>query len=128
MLLGWWGLLSLLIVLPFIGWKDRHKGPFFLPTKGTTDWEGGMSFSEKFPISSKLFQDLLVNISKNLHTEENLKLQLSEILRVLKDEGYAENPDSSKDVLIGFLNQFSALFPNWQSEYKKIFESIKMHF
>ncbi|MBR10558.1 MAG: hypothetical protein CMP48_23105 [Rickettsiales bacterium] len=28
---GWWGLLSLIIALPFIGWKDRHKGPF--PTR-----------------------------------------------------------------------------------------------
>ncbi len=25
---GWYGLLSLVFVLPFIGWNDRHKGPF----------------------------------------------------------------------------------------------------
>lgn len=31
LLFGWWGLLSLVIALPFIGWKDRHKGPF--PTR-----------------------------------------------------------------------------------------------
>lgn len=28
---GWWGLLVLIVVLPFIGWQDRHKGPF--PTR-----------------------------------------------------------------------------------------------
>jgi len=31
LIFGWWGLLSLIFALPFIGWKDRHKGPF--PTR-----------------------------------------------------------------------------------------------
>ena len=125
---GWWGLLSLLFVFPFIGWKDRLKGPFFVQSKGTTDWEGGMNFNEKYPISSRLFQDLLVKISKNLYTKDSLRLELNEILQTLKDEDYADHSDSNKDVLIGFLNKFSALFPNWKLEYQIIFKTIKAHF
>lgn len=28
LIFGWWGLFSLFFALPFIGWKDRFKGPF----------------------------------------------------------------------------------------------------
>lgn len=27
LIFGWWGLFSLIFALPFIGWKDRFKGP-----------------------------------------------------------------------------------------------------
>ncbi len=51
----WWGLLSLVFVLQFIGWKDRHKGPFYTPSEGVTDWDKGMEFQNTYPESSRKF-------------------------------------------------------------------------
>jgi hypothetical protein len=122
---GWWGLLSILIALPFVGWKDRHKGPFFTPKNGVSDFDGGTAFHLKYPISSRSLQDLLVDLSKGTMTEERLLIVLGALLDRLKQEGYGDTNDSDQDLLMGFLNQFSSFFPNWKAEYTFIAKSIR---
>ena len=125
---GFLGLLSIFIVLPAIGWSDRHKGPYFVPTEGTTDYTGGIDFIQKFPSSGRMMQDLLVKISKGQANEIELKNELGTLLNSLKIEKYNTKYDTDNAVLMGFVNQFSSYFPNWKPEYQMICRVIGEHF
>lgn len=123
--LKWWGLLSLIVLLPFIGWNDKHKGPFLYTRKGVTDFRKSDILFEKYPESHRLLQDLLVKISKqskpyNIDIQQDLEL----LLKKLKLEEY-EQESSNTEILIGFLNEFADAFPNWVPEYKYIHSFIK---
>ena len=123
--LKWWGLLSLIVLLPFIGWNDKHKGPFLYTRKGVTDFRKSDILFEKYPESHRLLQDLLVKISKqskpyNIDIQQDLEF----LFKKLKLERY-EQESSSNEILIGFLNEFADAFPNWVPEYKYIHSFIK---
>ena len=121
---GWWGFLSLLIILPMIGWEDRHKGPLFIPTDGISDYEAGNELHLRFPKSSRLMQDILVDLAKERISNDKLSAEVENMLHLLKGERYGEDGDSDQELLIGFLNQFSANFPNWQNEYRLIHKTM----
>ena len=121
----WWGLLSLIIVFPLMGWDDRHKGPFLMEREGTTDWSKAESLLSKYPRSGKLLQDYIVEIDKNIISKkEEHQNKLTQLLHSLNEEEY-EIESSEKEEIIGFLNQFSDAFPNWKDVYRVVFNQIK---
>lgn len=124
----WWGLLSLLIVLPFVGWKDRHKGPFFIPTDGVSNYEDGMRFHQKFPQSSRKLQDILVDLQNERIDDAQLKNDIYLLLDNLKSENFGAKEDTDSEILMGFVNKFSANFPNWKTEYSSIAKCIRSGF
>jgi len=118
--LGWWGLLILIILLPFIGWNDKHKGPFLYTRNGITDFKKADKLFEKYPDSHRLFQDLLIKISKTKKPYKvDIEKDLEIILKKLKLEKY-EDDSSDIEILTGFLNEFADAFPNWIPEYEYI--------
>ncbi len=123
--LKWWGLLSLVVLLPFIGWNDKHKGPFLCTRKGVTDFKKSDILFEKYPESHRTLQDLLVKIS-NGNKPYNIDIQqdLEILLKKLKLEEY-EQESSDIEIITGFLNEFADVFLNWVPEYKYIHSFIK---
>ena len=63
-LLKWWGLLSLIVIIPFIGWKDKHKGPLLIQSNGTTNYKKAGNLLTKYPRSGKKLQDILLDLDK----------------------------------------------------------------
>ena len=116
---GWWGLISLLVALPFIGWKDRHKGP--LPTKqrqaGTTDYSDAQDIASETPKSFRQMQDIAVKASKKATTADDLLTMLNQLLYNLRTEKPHEDDSPDRELLQDFLGQFSTAFPNWKGEY-----------
>ncbi len=122
----WWGFLILIVLIPFIGWNDKHKGPFLYTRKGVTDFKKSDILFDKYPESHRNLQDLLVKIS-NENKPYNIDIQqdIEILLKKLKLEEYEEgSPDI--EILTGFLNEFADVFPNWVSEYKYIHFSVQI--
>ena len=124
---GYWGFFSLLFVLPFIGWKNRREGPFFIQNYGTTDYNIAEELHNNYPKSTKSMEDLLIIIADKLYTNDSLTHNITIILEYLKKEQYNKELKSNKKILISFLNKFSLAFPNWKSEYKIIYKEINNH-
>ena len=116
---GWWGLLSLLVALPFIGWKDRHKGPY--PTKQgqarTTDYNAAQDIAAETPKSFRLMQDIVVKASKKATMADDLLPMLNQLLDNLRTEKPYEDNLTDRELLKDFWGQFLTTFPNWQGEY-----------
>jgi hypothetical protein len=119
-LFGVWGFLSLFIALPFIGWQDRHKGPF--PTNNnnlTTDYDAAINIQEDKPKSFRFLQDILVKASKS----QELDKMLNDLVSLLKEENEINDNLSEKEILTDFISKFSSVFPNWKKEYE-VLENI----
>jgi hypothetical protein len=126
--LGWWGFLSLIVLLPFVGWNDKHKGPFLYTRKGVTDFRKSDILFKKYLESHRVLQDLLVRISKEKEPYNmNIQQDLEILFKKLKSEEY-EQESSDREILIGFLNEFADAFPNWIPEYKYIHSFIIKEF
>ena len=120
---GWTGILSLLIILPFLGWGERHNGP--LPTNGAkmTNYSRAHKLSEKSPEAFSLAQDLLVKISRG-ETRGCLDHLLSIDLELQKANLY---PDvGERERLEMYFTEFQASFPNWPKEYKIINDTLSL--
>lgn len=129
-LFGWWGALSLLIALPFIGWQDRHKGPFPTnqPQTQTSSYIVGMNLGNEAPKSFKLMQNILMKASKKSTSKDDLLPALSQLRDSLRmEKPFIEDTDDRK-LLHDFLIQFSSAFPNWKSEYSILSDLIDSNF
>tara|TARA_A100000171_G_C2124641_1_gene142782 strand:- start:811 stop:1242 length:432 start_codon:yes stop_codon:yes gene_type:complete len=128
LIFGWWGLLSLIIALPFIGWQDRHKGPFPTNQRVTTDYRKGNILGSEIPISFRSIQNLLVKIGKESLNSSDLHIELHVLVGTLRIEKYAVSNLTDKQVLLQVMQDFSSAFPNWQKEYSIINEAINHEF
>lgn len=128
LIFGWWGLLSLIIALPFIGWPDRHKGPFLTSQRKTSNYSKADRIANEIPSAFRSIQDLLVEIDKKSLTSDELHSQLHLLKGTLRFEKYSDSRLTDKDMLFEVVNQFSEAFPNWQKEYAIIHEAIQKEF
>jgi hypothetical protein len=77
---GWYGLFSLIVILPFVGWNDRYKGPIkipnpkreFIQTDGLHATDLHLN-SIEFPISIAINET--IKIFTSLPTSEGLELK-----------------------------------------------------
>ncbi len=120
LLFKWWGFLSLIVVLPFVGWADRYKSPFSKKNIQTTNWGTGIEFISAYPLSGKTFQALLLKLSKGQCEGEDLKEELSGLLSNLSDDGFGDKTESDQKKILNYLELFSKYFPNWKDEYGTI--------
>jgi len=127
---SWWGLLSFLVVLPFIGWKDRYKG--LLPTNQTsgqtTDYNAAQGIANETTKSFMLMQNILVKTSKKVTTTPELLTMLNQLRDDLRTEKTDNDELSDKELLQTFVQQFSTTFPNWQGEYVILSDLINNNF
>ena len=123
----WWGLLSLLILLPFIPWPERLKRQFIKNQK-ITDYEFAVQLRKQVPNSFILMQDILIKASKETTTSGELLDQLKLLRYNLKMEEYTSHDLSDNAILNKFFEQFSLVFPNWQGEYEKLYVLIDSDF
>lgn len=116
---GWWGLLSIILVMPIIGWKDRHKGPFPInqSVSGVSDYRQANNIAKRMPKSFRKMQDLLVKTSKESSSEDELIDMLVELRDNLREESLSDVGISDKKILTDFVDNFSKSFPNWRAEY-----------
>jgi len=123
---GWWGFFSLIFVLPFIGWKDRHKGPFpvSVSTGKLTNHKAAKSLSEEVPKSFRFMQDILLKASKKSTNPDDLVSMLSQLNIFLMIERPIDIDLTTKQRLIKFTELYSDIFPNWQSEYSLLEDLI----
>ncbi|MDA0195274.1 MAG: hypothetical protein O2951_09550 [Bacteroidetes bacterium] len=128
LIFGWWGLLSLIIALPFIGWADRHKGPFPTNQNRTSNYETADKLTSEIPTAFRNIQDLLVDIEKNSLTSDDLHVQLHMLRGTLRYEKYGDSRITDQKMLLEVIRKFSSSFPNWQREYAIIIEAIHKEF
>ncbi|WP_339706082.1 hypothetical protein [Algoriphagus aquimarinus] len=128
LIFGWWGLISLIIALPFIGWPDRHKGPFPTSQRKSSNYSKADRIANEIPSAFRSIQDLLVEIDKKSLTSDELHVQLHMLTGTLRFEKYSDSRLTDKDMLFEVMNQFSEAFPNWQKEHAIIHEAIQKEF
>ena len=126
---NWWGLLSLLIMFPFIPWPERLKRQFIKnKNQKTTHYEFAVQLRKQVPNSFILMQDILIKASKETTTPGDLLDQLKLLRYNLIMEEYTSHDLSDSAILNEFLKQFSMVFPNWQNEYAKLYVLIDSDF
>lgn len=127
LLFGWWGLLSLIIALPYIGWPDRHKGPFPTNQNRITNSDLALELADETPNSFRKAQDILVEFAKSSNNE-NLISEIQQLLLLLKKEKFVNSSLSDSEILKEYILLFSDAFPNWQNEYNRLVEIINSKF
>ena len=116
---GWWGLLSLIIILPIIGWSARHKGPFTTSKNYTKsiNYKEANLFASRYPLSHKHLQNILLDISKEKSSHDEILTSLNKLHGYLRIEEYLDSEVAKSELLSSFVDEFSKIYPNWKKEY-----------
>ena len=130
LLFGWWGLVSLLFVLPFIGWQYRHAGPLKTSSNNesshVTDYDEAGQLSREAPKSFKLMQEILLKAEGKASPTRVLLPMLRDQKDFLNMEFGGDSAD--KDLLLNYTERFSKVFPNWRQEYLMLLSIIHREF
>jgi hypothetical protein len=120
LIFGWWGALSLILVLPFIGWQDRHKGPF--PTRQR--WSICFSFKDdvKYELTHERAGVLLGFVMNKFYeckrTKEGWEIHLvfnKKNTAIKLSEEYFKNdqkPENELYIIIGSIDPKYSTFGN----------------